>query len=60
MRIVKAWINQPSKQQPFHKYHGKVGIAVLGKDKAIFAIHDNKKTSNMEQFEVPVSCISKL
>jgi len=60
MEIIKAWINQPSKQQPFYKYHGKIGIAVLGKDKATFVIHDNEKTPNMKQFEVPLSCISKL
>ena len=23
----RVWINQPSKLQPLHKYHGKVGIA---------------------------------
>ena len=24
----RVWINSPSTLQPYHKYHGKVGIAV--------------------------------
>lgn len=24
----RAWINSPSSLQPYHKYHGKVGIAI--------------------------------
>jgi len=62
MRIVKAWINQPSKLQPFHKYHGKIGAAVIekGKNKATFVAHDNKKTCNIETFEIPILCLSFL
>ena len=60
MKIIKAWINQPSKLQPFYKYHGKVGIAILKENKAIFVIHDNRKTANIKQFEIPLNCISEL
>lgn len=26
--VFRAWVNQPSKQQPFHEYHGMLVIAV--------------------------------
>lgn len=28
----RVWINSPSITQPYHKVHGKVGIAVLDKN----------------------------
>lgn len=31
-RAQRVWVNSPSTLQPYHKLHGKVGIAVLEGD----------------------------
>ena len=53
----RVWINQPSTLQPFHKLHGKVGIAVDNTD------NDNTVTvcfteGNLQSTIVPVNAIS--
>jgi hypothetical protein len=54
--IYRAMIDQPSRIQPLHKYHGMKGIAVESKDTCQMWFTEGEIIS----MEVPKLCLTKL
>lgn len=52
----RAWVNQPSTLQEYHKYHGKVGIAVEELKGDMVTLYFTE--GNSLSIYIPKACIS--